>query len=132
MYNKVFCTLTRNLKANSVHLYCCPSFLWRPPFIKVNEKLCFQLNTFITSTTTPTARMMCLILVEPSVNFYPSSQKFKTHGGLFPPSELSLRATATQIFTLHQVSSIGLKTRLKTHAYLCLWAQVVHPAWLCV
>lgn len=132
MYNKVFCTLTRNLKANSVHLYCCPSFLWRPPFIKVNEKLCFQLNTFITSTTTPTARMMCLILVEPSVNFYPSSQKFKTHGGLFPPSELSLRATATQIFTLHHVSLIGLKTRLKTHAYLCLWAQVVHPAWLCV
>lgn len=85
------------ISLSSSNFYCPSSFLRRPPFIKVNEK--FQLNAFITSTTTPTVRMICLILVEPSVDFNPSSQKFKTHGGLFPPSKLSLGATATQIFT---------------------------------
>ncbi len=73
-----------------------------PPFIKVNEK--FQLSTFITSTATATAGMMCLILVEPPVNFCPSSQRFKTHGGFFSPTESSHWATATQIFTLCPVS----------------------------
>lgn len=57
----------------SVRFHCFSSFLWRPPFIKVDEK--FQLHTFIRNTTTPTARMMCLILVEPTVNFYPSTQR---------------------------------------------------------
>ncbi|KAK1884070.1 LHFPL tetraspan subfamily member 2a protein [Dissostichus eleginoides] len=38
-------------------------------FIKVNEKLYFQLNTVITSATAPTTRTMCLIFVEPYVNF---------------------------------------------------------------
>lgn len=59
-------------KVCSSEPYCFCSFLRRPPFIKVNETLCSQLNTFIMSTTTPTAGIMCFILVEPSVSLNPS------------------------------------------------------------
>lgn len=59
-------------KVCSSEPYCFCSFLRRPRFIKVNETLCSQLNTFIMSTTTPTAGIMCFILVEPSVSLNPS------------------------------------------------------------
>lgn len=72
--------------------------------------------------------------MEPSVNFYQTTQKFKTHGGLFPPSELSLPPkyllSAGPFLTLDWPKKKTSWTRMRIS--ICAWRVCILCLWLCV